>query len=162
MLGLDNAKENIEPNQLRKVRKEVRKAAEMTAVALQAVQKTAHTWQSAARVNYAVRAQLTELRRTGLTDDTVMKTLQEYNNGDSRGDKSSPMQVDTMVDSGTSIRGAYEVRQRTITVDGHEIVAPSRGTWYQTSEAVQILYDLRQRKTRISKKVVEAWHVNIS
>ena len=136
--GLENAKENIEPNQLRKVRKEVHMAAEKTAVALQAVQKTAHTWQRAAGVNYAVRAQLTELRRTGLTDDTVMKTLQEYNNGDSSGDQSAPMQVDTMVDSGTSIRGSYQVRQRTITIDGHEIMGPSRGTWYQTSEAVRI------------------------
>ena len=36
-------------------------------------------------------------------------------------------------------------------------MAPSRGAWYQTSEAVRILYDLRQRNIRISKKVVEVW-----
>lgn len=155
--ALENAKENMRPNKLRKARQEVDMAAEKAAVALQVVQQTAHAWQGAARVNYAVRAEVTEMRRAGLTDETVVQTLQEYKNGASSGDKSCPTQVGSMVDCGTSIRGAYEVRQRVITVDGHEIMAPSRGAWYQTSEAVRILYDLRQRNIRISKKVVEVW-----
>ena len=68
--------------------------------------------QGAARVNYAVRAEVTEMQKAGLTDETVVQTLQEYKNGASSGDKSCPTQVGSMVDCGTSIRGAYEVRQR--------------------------------------------------
>jgi hypothetical protein len=149
---------NVRPSQLRQVRKAIDMAAEKAAVAQQVLQKTGQAWQRAAKADYAVRSELTEMRKTTLTDEAAMKTLEEYNDGDSSGEKSCPTQMDTVVDCGTCVRGAYEVRQRTITVEGHEISAPARGTWYQTSEAVRILYDLRQRKTRILKKVVEVWH----
>ena len=64
----------------------------------------------------------------------------------------------TAVDGGTSVRGAYEVRQRAINVEGHDILDPANGSWYQTSEAVRIVLDLRQRHIRIAKKVVDVWH----
>lgn len=155
--GLENAKENVPPNKLRKVHQQLDTAAQQAAVARQALQKSGQQWQRAAKVDYTVRSEVTAIRRTGLGDDGAMKTLQEYNAGDSRGEKSCPTPMDTDVDGGTSIRGGYEVRQRTITVEGHQIMGPSRGSWYQTSEAVRILYDLRQRNIRIAKQVVEAW-----
>ena len=123
----------------------------------QVLQKTGQTWQRAAKVDYAVRSAFTDLRRTTLTDESAMKTLQEYNDNDSSGKKSCPMQEDTDADCGTSIRGAYEVRQRTINVAGHDIVAPANGTWYQTSEAVRILLDLKQHQIRLARQLVDVW-----
>ena len=56
-----------------------------------------------------------------------------------------------------SIRGGHEVRLREIEVQGHRILQPRNGAWYKTSEAVKILYDLKQKNKRIAKRVVEMW-----
>ena len=116
---------NVRPSQLRQVRKAIDMAAEKAAVAQQVLQKTGQAWQRAAKADYAVRSELTEMRKTTLTDEAAMKTLQEYNNSDSSSKKSCPTQMDTAFVCGTSIRGACDARQRTINVEGHDILAPA-------------------------------------
>ena len=49
------------------------------------------------------------------------------------------------------------MRLREIEVQGHRILQPRNGAWYKTSEAVKILYDLKQKNKRIAKRVVEMW-----
>ena len=73
--GLENAKENVPPNKLRKIHQQLDTAAQKAAVARQALQKSAQQWQRAARVEYAVSREVTEMRRTGLGDEGAMKTL---------------------------------------------------------------------------------------
>ena len=45
-------------------------------------------------------------------------------------------------------------------VKGHEILEPADGRWYRTSEAVNILYHLKQKGARILSKVVERWRTH--
>ena len=42
-------------------------------------------------------------------------------------------------------------------MDGHEIMEPANGAWYQTSEAVMILYELKLTGARILSKIITRW-----
>ena len=55
------------------------------------------------------------------------------------------------------MRGSRELRERTYIVGGHEIREPQNGSWYQTSEAVKILYDLKIKGSRIGNQLVQMW-----
>ena len=50
-----------------------------------------------------------------------VQTVQKYNGGDLSGNNTCPTQIDIEDDAGASMRGAYEVRLRNITVQGHQI-----------------------------------------
>ena len=71
------------------------------------------------------------------------------------------MQDLTVRDAASSIRGGRPVRLRTFDLDGHEIMEPTNGVWYQTSEAVRILHELKQTGARILSKVITRWHQHI-
>ena len=49
------------------------------------------------------------------------------------------------------------MRLRTFNLDGHVIKEPANGEWYQTSEAVGILYELKQTGARVLNKVITRW-----
>ena len=88
------------------------------------------------------------------THDGLVEKLQSYNDSHTSGENPTPTEPDMDCDNLCSIRGGHEVRLRTIQVQGHLIPQPLNGAWYQTSEAVKILYDLKQENKRIAKRVI--------
>jgi hypothetical protein len=118
--------------------------------------KDAMTCEQPAKPRLAVGAAHTPT----FTDACLEERLQEYNAGVSSSGRTSPTPMATNDELGTSSRGGHVVRLRTISVEGCEIPQPQNGSWYQTSEAVRILYELKEKggkDKRLGKKVVEVW-----
>ena len=105
-------------------------------------------------VRQSVRAELT----TELTPQLLSEKLQQYVHAESSSAAGLPVQDLTGRDAASSIRGGRSVRLRTFDVDGHQILEPANGVWYQTSEAVRILYELKQTGKRKLSKVIARWH----
>jgi hypothetical protein len=108
-----------------------------------ALQRSSGQWQWAARVDFAVREGVRAVLTPELTPQLVSQTLHQYAEGESSKDTALPVQDLTVRDATSSIRGGREVRLRTFYLDGHVIKEPANGVWYQTSEAVRILYELK-------------------
>ena len=62
-----------------------------------------------------------EAQTSPFPKECLVQTLQKYNGGDLSGNNTCPTQIDIEDDAGASMRGAYEVRLRKITVQGHQI-----------------------------------------
>ena len=154
---LHHARENLHPNKLRKLDKSLEKIEQGLQVVGRALQRSSGQWQRAARVDFAVREGVRAVSTPQLTPELVSETLHQYAEGESSGDTALPVQDLTVRDATSSIRGGREVRLRTFNLDGHVIKEPANGEWYQTSEAVGILYELKQTGARVLNKVITRW-----
>ena len=77
---------------------------------------------------------------------TLADTLQQFVAGESCSAARLTSQDTTMKDATSSLRGGSEVRLRAFILDGHVIPEPANGSWYQTSQAVKILCELKESK----------------
>ena len=155
--ALEAAKENIHPKKLPRLSKQLDTVSQQATSALQALAKTSSRWQAAAQVDFAVSQGARERDASSQLPDKVIERLDLFVSGHRSGATSSTSQEGTPPDAGTCMRGGRELRARTYTVGGYEISYPKNGAWYQTSEAVQILYDLQVAKARIGKQLVGMW-----
>jgi len=149
---LHHARENLHPNKLRKHEKSLRKIEQDLQVVQRALHKSSRQWQRASQVDFAVRESVRAELTPALTPQLVSQKLQQYAEGESSSDAGLPVPDSTVRDAASSIRGGRTVRLRTFCLDGHEIMEPANGVWYQTSEAVRILYELKQTGARILSK----------
>ena len=157
LADLQKAKENVAPNRARYRENLLNRVVHQTALAQATLQKTSDAWLAAANVDFAVKQLVSEAPPETCTHEGLVQKLQSYNDSHASGKNPTPTGPDMDCDSLCSIRGGHEVRLREIEVQGHRIPQPRNGAWYQTSEAVKILYDLRQNNKRIAKRVVEMW-----
>jgi len=155
---LHKARENLHPNKLSKSDKSLKTIEQDLQVVQQALHKSNRQWQRAAQVDFAVREGVRAVLTPALTPKLVSEKLQQYVEGASSSAAGLPVQDFTVRDATSSIRGGRPVRPRTFKLDGHEIMEPANGEWYQTSEAVRILYELKQTGARILRKVITRWH----
>ena len=151
------AKENVGPNRARRQENLLDMMVHQTALAQETFKTTANAWQKAANVHHAVKQLVSEAPPQTFTQEGLVEKLQGFNHSRSTGENTIPTGVDMDCDSNGSIRGGHQVRLRTFDVQGHRTLEPRNGAWYQTSEAVKILYDLKHSKARIGKTVVEVW-----
>ncbi len=158
---LHKARENLHPNKLHKSDKSLKTIEQDLQVVQRALHKSSRQWQRAAQVDFAVREGVRAVLTPALTPKLVSEKLQQYVEGASSSAAGLPVQDFTVRDATSSIRGGRLVRPRTFKLDGHEIMEPANGEWYQTSEAVRILYELKQTGARILSKVITRWHQHI-
>ena len=158
---LHDAAENLHPNKIRKYQKALKEMDGDLQVVQQALHKSGEQWRRAARVDFAVRQSVRAELTTELTPQLLSEKLQQYVHGESSSAAGLPVQDLTGRDAASSIRGGRLVRLRTFDVDGHQILEPANGVWYQTSEAVRILYDLKQTGKRLLSKVIARWHQHV-
>ena len=149
------------PNKVRKHDKSLKTIEQDLQVVQRALHKTSRQWQRAAQVDFAVREGVRALLTPALTPELVCEKLQLYAGGQSSSAAGLPVQDFTVRDATSSIRGGRPVRLRTFDVDGHVIMEPANRVWYQTSETVRILYELKQTGARILSKVITRWHQHI-
>lgn len=154
---LQKAKENVAPNRARQRQNLLNKVVHQTALAQETLQKTSDAWRGATNVNFAVKQRVQEAPPETCTHEGLVEKLQSYNDSHARGENPTPTGPHMDCDNLCSTRGGHVVRLRTIQVQGHLIPQPLNGAWYQTSEAVKILYDLKQENKRIAKRVIEEW-----
>ena len=158
---LHKARENLHPNKLSQHDKSLKTIEQDLQVVQRALGKSSRQWQRAAQVDFAVRESVRAVLTPALTPELVSEKLQLYAGGQSSSAAGLPVQDFTVRDATSSIRGGRPVRLRTFEVDGHVIMEPANGVWYQTSEAVRILYELKQTGARILSKVITRWHQHI-
>ncbi len=149
---LQKAKENVAPNRARHRENLLNRVVHETALAQATLQQSCDAWRAAANVDFAVRQLVREAPPETCTHEGLVEKLQSYKDSHASGEKPTPTEPDMDCDSLCSIRGGHEVRLRTIEVQGHLNPQPRNGAWYQTSEAVKILYDLKQENKRIRKE----------
>ena len=159
-LGLEDlqkAKENVGPNRVRQQENLLKKVVDQTTLAQATLKKTAHAWRAAANVDFAVRQRVREAPPETCTQECLVEKLQNYNDSPPSAENTTPTGPDMDCDSLGSFRGGHEVRLRTVEVQGHRIHTPLNGAWYQTSEAVKILHDLKHSNSRVGFSVYKMW-----
>jgi hypothetical protein len=152
LADLHKAKDNVGANRVRAQEMLLQKVVDQTTLAQATLLKTAHAWRAAANVDSAVRRRVQTCTREGLVE-----ALRSYNDSPPSGEITTPTGQDMDYGSASSVRGGHEVRLRTTEVRGHQIHSPLNGAWYQTSEAVRILYDLKHSNSRIGLSVYNMW-----
>lgn len=147
--ALNTAKENVHPNKHPRLSKQLENVSKQATSALQAWGETSRRWQAAAQVDFAVSQGAREREASSQLPDKVIERLDLFVSGHRSGGISPTSQEGTPPDGGTCWRGDRKLRERTYTVGGHVISERQNGSWYQTAEAVKILYHLQVRKERV-------------
>ena len=157
---LQHAAENMHPNVPRQNQKTMQKMAENLQVAHQASEKTSGQWRRAAQLDFAVHQSVRAAPTASRTPQSVADTLQQFVAGESCRAARLTLQEPIISDATSSLCGVGEVRLSTFVLDGHVSPEPANGSWYQTSGAVKLLYELKESQARMMTKLIERWNAH--
>ena len=135
---------NLHPKKLAKHQKILQEMAENLKVAHKTLKKTSGQWRRATQVNFAVQQCFRAVPIPSLTPQCVADRLQQFSAGESNSASCLPLQETRTSDASSSIRSDRDMRLRTFKLDGPVANQPANGSWYQTSEAVEILYEITE------------------